>query len=86
MINIVHTISHAHKALWAWERLTELQRLRPGDMEAMLHDSLAILSLPILQPCLRSEQLLIPVDPHKGIFLNHLPQFPANSFFVKVKK
>ena len=35
----------------------------------MLHDSPAVLSLPILQPCLRSKQLLILVDPHTGIFL-----------------
>ena len=80
MINIVHTIF-----LWARERLTELQRLRPGDVEAMLQDSPAVLSLPILQTCLRSEQLLITVDPHMGIFLDRLPQFPANSFFKAQK-
>ena len=55
-------------------------------MEAMLHDTPAVLSLPILQPCLCSEQLLIIMDPHMGIFLDHLPQFPANSFFFKVQK
>ena len=68
----VHTIS-----LWAWERLAELQRLRPGDIEALLYDSPAVLSFPILQHCLRSEQLLIPVDPHMDIFLAHLPQYHA---------
>jgi len=30
-----------------------------GDVEASLHGSPAVLSIPILQPCLRSEQLLI---------------------------
>ena len=43
----------------------------------MLYDSPAVLSFPILQHCLRSEQLLIPVDPHMDIFLAHLPQYHA---------
>ena len=52
----------------------------------MLYDSPAVLSFPILQPWLRTEPLLISVDRHMGIFLDHLPQFPANSFFFKVQK
>lgn len=32
--------------------------------------------MPILQPCLRAEQLLITVDTHTGIMQCHVPQYP----------
>ena len=83
---LVHTIYVRTRA-----RLTELRtevqrRLRLGDVEATLHGSPAVLSIPILQPCLRSEQLLISVDTHTGIFLAHVPQYPANPFSPEVQK
>ena len=40
---LVHTIS-----LWTRAHLKELQRLRLGDVEAMLYDSPAVLSLHII--------------------------------------
>ena len=55
-------------------------------MEAILHDSPGVLSLPILQPCLRSKQLLISVGTHMGIFLAHMPPYPANHSSLKVQK
>lgn len=40
-----------------------------------LHGSPAILSVAILQPCLRAEQLLITVDTHTGMLQCHVPQY-----------
>lgn len=40
-----------------------------------LQGSPAILSVAILQPCLRAEQLLITVDTHTGMFQCHVPQY-----------
>lgn len=56
-----------------------------GDVEASLHGSPAVLSIPILQPCLRSEQLLITIDTHTGIFQAHVPQYEDNPFTGKLK-
>lgn len=33
--------------------------------------------MPILQPCLRAEQLLITVDTHTGIMQCHVPQYSS---------
>ena len=82
---LVHTIYVRTRA-----RLTELRtevqrRLGLGDVEATLHGSPAVLSIPILQPCLRSEQLLISVDTHTGIFLAHVPQYPTNPFSSQIQ-
>ena len=41
----------------------------------VLSGSPAVLSVPILQPCLRSEQLLITVDTHTGVLMAHIPQY-----------
>lgn len=40
-----------------------------------LQGSPAILSVAILQPCLRAEQLLITVDTHTGMLQCHVPQY-----------
>ena len=77
---LVHTIS-----LWTRAHLKELQRLRLGDMEAMLYDSPAVLSLHIILPCLHSKQLQISVGTHTGISLAHRPQYPANPLSLKVQ-
>jgi len=82
---LVHTIYVRTRA-----RLTELktkvqQRLKLGGVEATLHGSPAVLSIPILQPCLRSEQLLVSVDTHTGNFLSHVPQYPANPFSSQIQ-
>ncbi|XP_028152767.1 mediator of RNA polymerase II transcription subunit 14 isoform X2 [Diabrotica virgifera virgifera] len=45
------------------------------DMECTLQGSPAILSVAILQPCLRAEQLLITVDTHTGMLQCHVPQY-----------
>ena len=66
--------------------LTDLQEiLKLGGVEASLHGSPAVLSVPILQPCLRSEQLLVSVDTHTGIFLAHVPQYPSNPFSAQIQ-
>ncbi|QQP57449.1 Uncharacterized protein FKW44_002448, partial [Caligus rogercresseyi] len=60
---------------------TELEtRLQLRDAQASLHGSPAILSVPILQPCLRSEQLIIAIDTHSGVFLAHVPGYESNPF------
>jgi len=42
-----------------------------------LAGSPAILSVPILQPCLRAELLLVTVDTHTGMLQCHVPQYDA---------
>ena len=42
-----------------------------------LAGSPAILSIPILQPCLRAELLLVTVDTHTGMLQCHVPQYDA---------
>lgn len=44
-------------------------------MSGNLQGSPAILSVAILQPCLRAEQLLITVDTHTGMLQCHVPQY-----------
>ena len=40
--------------------------LKGSDIEANLHGTPPVLSIPILQPCLRSELLLVTIDTHTG--------------------
>jgi mediator of RNA polymerase II transcription subunit 14 len=82
---LVHSIYVRTRA-----RLTELQaevqrRFGLGDAGSTLHGSPAVLAIPILQPCLRSEQLLVSVDTHTGMFLAHVPQYPANPFSPQIQ-
>jgi len=60
-------------------RLQELkQELQPKlghqQAECLVQGSPAVLHLPILFPCLRSEQLLITVNTHTGSLQAHIPQ------------
>eukprot|EP00095_Tigriopus_kingsejongensis_P000362 snap_masked-scaffold319_size207808-processed-gene-0.2 protein:Tk00362 transcript:snap_masked-scaffold319_size207808-processed-gene-0.2-mRNA-1 annotation:"mediator of rna polymerase ii transcription subunit 14" len=73
------------------QRLNELKkdiqsRLKLRDLEATLHGSPAVLSIPILEKCLRSEQLLVTVDTHTGIFLAHVPQYEENPFNAQIQQ
>ncbi|KAL1465599.1 hypothetical protein WDU94_005154 [Cyamophila willieti] len=52
----------------------ELQTLLKH-VEPTLQGSPAILSVPVLQPCLRAEMLLITVDTHTGMLQCHVPQY-----------
>lgn len=52
----------------------EMQAMLKG-IECNLQGSPAILSVAILQPCLRAEQLLITVDTHTGMLQCHVPQY-----------
>ncbi|KAJ8684722.1 hypothetical protein QAD02_020515, partial [Eretmocerus hayati] len=52
----------------------ELQNIFKG-IECTTAGSPAILSVPILQPCLRAELLLIAVDTHTGMLQCHIPQY-----------
>ncbi|OXU18250.1 hypothetical protein TSAR_004954 [Trichomalopsis sarcophagae] len=54
----------------------ELQCMFKG-VECTLAGSPAILSVPVLQPCLRAELLLIAVDTHTGMLQCHIPQYDA---------
>ena len=70
---LVHTIYMRTRC-----RLAELkQELQPKighDVECVVQGSPAVLHLPILSPCLRSEQLLVTVDMHTGNLQAHIPQ------------
>ncbi|XP_008554086.1 mediator of RNA polymerase II transcription subunit 14 [Microplitis demolitor] len=70
---LVHTIYIRTKT-----RLTELKQEIQSilkDVDCTLAGSPAILSVPILQPCLRAELLLITVDTHTGMLQCHVPQY-----------
>ena len=43
-----------------------------------------MLQVPLLQPCLRSEKLLITVDTHTGVLTPHIPQHPHCHLMVEV--
>lgn len=82
---LVHTIYLRTRA-----RLNKLSEdihrsLDLGDAKPSLHGSPAVLSVPILQPCLRSEQLLITIDTHTGIFQAHVPQYDTNPFTAEIQ-
>ncbi|XP_063244367.1 mediator of RNA polymerase II transcription subunit 14 isoform X2 [Bacillus rossius redtenbacheri] len=72
---LVHTIYVRTRS-----RLSELKQELQSmlkDVECSLQGSPAILSAPVLQPCLRAEQLLVTVDTHAGVFQCHVPQYEA---------
>lgn len=72
---LVHTIYMRTKS-----RLIDLkQELQTmlKDVDCTLQGSPAILSVAILQPCLRAEQLLITVDTHTGMLQCHVPQYDS---------
>lgn len=72
---LVHTIYVRTRS-----RLAELKQELQGmlkDVECQLQGSPAILSVPVLQPCLRAEQLLVTVDTHTGMLQCHVPQYDA---------
>ena len=82
---LVHSIYIRTRARLADLRDDLRQRLGLGDVEPTLHGSPAVLSIPILQPCLRSEQLLVSVDTHSGNFLAHVPQYESNPFISDIQ-
>ena len=45
-----------------------------------------VLSIPILQPCLRSEQLLVTIDTHTGVFTVHVPQYEDNPYVQDIQQ
>ncbi|CAG7734428.1 unnamed protein product [Allacma fusca] len=69
---MVHTIY-----LRSRNRLSELRKEIELALvtECTLQGSPPVLSIPILTPCLRSEQLLVSVNVNTGSFLVHVPQF-----------
>ncbi|XP_046477470.1 mediator of RNA polymerase II transcription subunit 14 isoform X1 [Neodiprion pinetum] len=72
---LVHTIYVRTRS-----RLSELKQELQSmlkDVECTLAGSPAILSVPILQPCLRAELLLVTVDTHTGMLQCHVPQYEA---------
>ncbi|XP_075216294.1 mediator complex subunit 14 isoform X3 [Lycorma delicatula] len=70
---LVHTIYVRTKSRLS-DLKTELQTMLK-DAECQLQGSPAILSVGILQPCLRAEQLLVTVDTHTGMLQCHVPQY-----------
>ncbi|XP_059480317.1 mediator of RNA polymerase II transcription subunit 14 isoform X2 [Neocloeon triangulifer] len=77
---LVQTIYLRTKSRLA-ELKTELETmLKDVDLDIVtgqLQGSPAILSVPVVQPCLRAELLLITVDTHSGSFLAHVPQYSS---------
>ena len=61
---------------------TEIQErlLKGSDNEASLHGTPPVLSIPILQYCLKSELLLVTIDTHTGVFMAHVPQYDENPY------
>ncbi|KAM7302775.1 mediator of RNA polymerase II transcription subunit 14 isoform X1 [Ixodes scapularis] len=61
------------------QRLSDLRdRLRSsvvGPAECPILGSPAMLQVPLLQPCMQSENLLVTVDTHTGYFLAFVPQY-----------
>ncbi|XP_012256588.1 mediator of RNA polymerase II transcription subunit 14 isoform X2 [Athalia rosae] len=72
---LVHTI-YVRTRSRLLELKQELQSMLK-DVECTLAGSPAILSVPILQPCLRAELLLVTVDTHTGMLQCHVPQYEA---------
>lgn len=58
--------------IWEW-----LKKINFNNILGTLAGSPAILSVPILQPCLRAELLLVTVDTHTGMLQCHVPQYDA---------
>ncbi|XP_046397458.1 mediator of RNA polymerase II transcription subunit 14 [Ischnura elegans] len=70
---LVHTIYIRTRS-----RLTDLKQEMQSilkDTECQLQGSPAILSVPVLSPCLRAEQLLVTVETHTGQLQCHVPQY-----------
>lgn len=70
---LVHTIYIRTRS-----RLTDLKQEMQAilkDTECQLQGSPAILSVPVLSPCLRAEQLLVTVETHTGQLQCHVPQY-----------
>ena len=82
---LVHTIYVRTRARLTGLKLAVQEKLRLGEVEAGLHGSPAVLSIPLLHPLLRSEQLLVSVDTHSGLFLAHVPQYPTNPFSPQIQ-
>lgn len=70
---LVHTIYVRTKSRLS-DLKTELQTMLK-DVECQLQGSPAILNVPVLQPCLRAEYLLVTVDTHTGMLQCHVPQY-----------
>ena len=69
---MVHTVY-----LRSRNRLSELRKeveLALGT-ECTLHGSPPVLSIPVLTPCMKSEQILVSVNTNTGSYLVHVPQF-----------
>lgn len=70
---LVHTVYFRSVA-----RLNEIQsefRNFMKDVDSNLQGTTAILTIPVLNPCLRAEQIHITVDTHTGKFHCHVPKF-----------
>ncbi|XP_014256171.1 mediator of RNA polymerase II transcription subunit 14 [Cimex lectularius] len=72
---LVHTIYTRSKARLEELKL-ELQTLLPA-VQCVVQGSPAVLMVPVVQPCLRAEQLLITVDTHTGMLQCHVPKYEA---------
>ncbi|XP_071034254.1 mediator of RNA polymerase II transcription subunit 14 isoform X1 [Parasteatoda tepidariorum] len=70
LIHTVH-IRTKHKL----QELSDILKPLLGLTEYTISGSPAVLHVPILQPCMISEELLITVNTHTGHFLAHVPQF-----------
>ena len=72
---LVHTIYVRSKARLT-DLKTEIQAMLPG-VECSLSGVPAVLSVPLLQPCQRAEQMLITVETLSGILQCCVPQYEA---------
>ena len=72
---LVHTIHLRSRAVLAdmREQLARLVQLPTEQLT--LAGSPAVLSVPLLQPCLKGEHLLVAVDVHRGTLSAHVPLY-----------
>ncbi|CAG0916624.1 unnamed protein product [Notodromas monacha] len=53
--------------------------------EPMLRGSPAVLSIPVLTPCLETEHLLISVDTYTGLYIAHVPQYSESKVTEEIQ-
>jgi len=71
---LIHTIYMRTRSRLLELKQELLPKLGQQQSDCVIQGSPAVLHLPILSPCLRSEQLLITVDTRTGNFQAHIPQ------------
>lgn len=83
---LVNTINvRTRQKLWQLkEELKAKLGLKDGG-PSLQAGSPAVLAVPILQPCLTSEQMFVTVDTHSGLLLAHVPAHEKNPYMSEIQ-